>query len=88
MALSVSPTLAEIRQSVGIRLNMGVQVSTSTSQHDVLDEYIRQAFHLLVRDAYWIILQTVVEIDLIDKNHDYGQALRLVVRIHTFHVTP
>ena len=71
MALSVSPTLNEIRQSVGIRLNMGVQVSTSTSQHGVLDEYIRQAFHLLVRDAFWIILQNVVEVALIDKNHEY-----------------
>ena len=71
MALSVSPTLAELRLSVAIRLNMGMQVSTSTAQHPVLDEYIRQAFNLLVRDAYWIILQSSVEIELIDKNIDY-----------------
>jgi len=71
MALSVSPTLAELRLSVAIRLNMGAQVSTSTSQHAVLDEYIRQAFNLLVRDAYWVILQTSVEIELLDKIIDY-----------------
>lgn len=71
MALSVSPSLQELRQSVAIRLNMGVQASTSTALHPQLDEYIRQAFHLLVRDAYWVILQTTVEIALQDKIHEY-----------------
>lgn len=71
MALSVSPTLAELRQSVAIRLNMGQQVATSTAQHPVIDEYIRQAFNLLVRDANWVILEAVEEIALIDKQHEY-----------------
>jgi len=71
MALSISPPLSELRQSVAIRLNMGQQVATSTAQHPVIDEYIRQAFNLLVRDANWVILETTVEVDLIDKQHEY-----------------
>ncbi len=71
MALSVSPSLQELRQSVAIRLNMGVQASTSTALHPLLDEYIRQAFNLLVRDANWVILETTIEVDLLDKIHEY-----------------
>jgi len=71
MALSVSPTLAELRNSVAIRMNMGVQASTSTAMHPVLDEYIRQAFNLLVNDCEWAIMNVKVSVDLIDKNHVY-----------------
>lgn len=71
MALQVAPTLAELRNSVAIRMNMGVQASTSTALHPVLDEYIRQAFNLLVREAEWTILEVVEEVTLIDKQQRY-----------------
>jgi len=71
MVLQVAPTLAELRNAVAIRMNMGVQASTSTALHPVLDEYIRQAFNLLVREANWVILEVVEEITLIDKQHKY-----------------
>jgi len=71
MALSVSPTLAELRNSVAIRMNMGVQASTSEAMHPVLDEYIRQAFNLLVNDCEWAIMNTMIPITLIDKQHIY-----------------
>lgn len=71
MALAVSPTLAELRLSVATRINMGRQVRNSTALHDILDEYIRSAFNLLVREANWVIMEVEEEIDLLMGQHAY-----------------
>jgi hypothetical protein len=71
MALAASKTLAEIREAVGIRMGMGQQVSNSTALHSMLDEHIRTAFNLLVREAHWVVLDSWAEIDLIQDQHYY-----------------
>lgn len=71
MSLSVSPTLAELRQDVAIRLNMGLQARTSTAQHPLLDSFIRTAFNILLREANWAILDGTVEIPLTNAQHSY-----------------
>jgi hypothetical protein len=71
MAFEVSPSLAEIRQSVAIRINMGKQAKTSTALHDLLDEHIRSAYELLVREAWWVILDVSVAVPLDLDNHFY-----------------
>lgn len=71
MAFEVSPSLAEIRQAVATRINMGRQARTSTALHPLLDEYIRSAFELLVREAWWVILDVSVTIPLDLDEHFY-----------------
>lgn len=71
MALAVSPTLAELRLSVATRINMGRQIRNSTALHDLVDEHIRSAFNLLVREAHWVIQEVTDETDLITGQHEY-----------------
>ena len=71
MALAVSPTLAELRLSVETRVNMGRQIRNSTALHPIVDEYIRQAFNLLINEANWIIMEVGESIDLIMGQHSY-----------------
>lgn len=87
MALVLAPTLAEVRRSVGIRLNFGPQGDTSPDMKNLLDEFIRRAARELILEAQWVELRIRYEVDLIDgqdvydwpDNMDPGRLERLIV---------
>lgn len=71
MALPESSTLVNLRLAVGTRLNMGRQIASSTAQHPIIDEMIRTAFHIIVREANWVILEVEEQIELVNEQHAY-----------------
>jgi len=71
MALPLSSPLSDIRARLAVRLELGRQAETNESVRDLLGEYIRSAFHLLIRDADWAILQVRRTVDLVNAQHAY-----------------
>jgi hypothetical protein len=71
MALPLSSTFQDVRRRLAVRLELGAQAETSASVRELLSEYLRSAFHILVRDADWAILVVRREIALVNAQHAY-----------------
>lgn len=71
MAFRVGPTLSEVRTAVAVRLNLGVQAAQAPARRNLLDEFIRAAFHDILETAYHLVLHVRLSTDLVDMEHSY-----------------
>jgi hypothetical protein len=71
MALPLASTFQDLRRRLAVRLELGKQAETNATVRDLLSEYLRTAFHLLVREADWAILVVRRTMSLTNAEHTY-----------------